>query len=587
MNFAFARPLVALLAAFCLLLALAAPAKGERPVAPKLLPEQTLGLLRVTDTPLLIERFREISIGRIGQDEDIKPLVSGLYAAAQEAWKDIEERVGLPLDELLKIPQGEIAIAFVAPPEQRPALVVLLDVKDHMPQARRLLERGEAFLIENGGSKEPEEIEGHEVSVYRGRGGNEFFLIERDGTLCVVTTREATKFVLAAWDGKAEKTLADNASYNSVMSRCAGAVDDPPQVTFFIDPIEGVKTVARSGPGVTFLALIPVLGLDGVKGAGGSITYATGEFDDVVHLHVLLDNPRTGVLEMIALGSGDTTPETWVPADVVSYSTVHWHFTDTFDVAARLYNSLMNEGAFQQEVKTRVSDRLGVDFEKDVLPELDGRVTYVQWVEQPVRINSIASLVGVKLKDPQIFRSTFDKVLEKHAENVEKQSFGGTTYWSIKTPEEPMPENTSLRRPTPCVALLGDYLLLSDSTAALQEAIKTNADPTRSLANELDYKLIASKIKRQVGGEAPGMIQFSRPEKGLRFWYDLATADDTKQRLTRGAENNRYLKSIDQALKDNPLPPFAVLAKYMAPGGAMIVNDETGVHVTSFTLRRK
>jgi hypothetical protein len=83
------------------------------------------------------------------------------------------------------------------------------------------------------------------------------------------------------------------------------------------------------------------------------------------------------------------------------------------------------------------------------------------------------------------------------------------------------------------------------------------------------------------------MVQFSRPEEGLRFWYDLATSENTKQRLAGGAENNRYLRSLDQALKDNPLPPFAVLAKYMAPGGGMMVNDETGIHYSTFTLRRK
>ena len=561
---------------------------ADHPPAPKLLPERTLALLRVTDTPLLIERFRETSIGRIGQDEQIKPLVSQLYATAKELWTEIEDRVGLPLDQILKIPQGEIAIAFVAPPEQSPAVVVLLDVKEHLPQAKKLLERGEQFLMENGGSKALEQIEGQEVAVYTGRDGNQVILIERDGALCLVSSKDVAKFVLTAWDGKAEKTLADNASYNSTMSRCAGAVDDPPQVTWFVDPIEGIRTVARGGPGATFLALIPVLGLDGVKGVGGSMTFATGEFDQVQHFHILLENPRSGVLEMIAMSSGDTTPEAWVPADVVSYTTLHWELDKTFDVAANLYNSLMNEGAFQGEIQTRVSDRIGVDFEKEILPALDGRVTLVQWVEKPVRINSITTLVGFKLKDPAAFKPTMDKVLEKFAENVEKSSFGGTTYWSIKVPQQPMNERgPMLRQPTPCVALLGDYLFLTDSEAALQEAVKTQSRPSSSLANELDYKLIASKISRQQGGDAPGMVQFSRPEEGLRFWYDLATSDNAKQRLERGAENNRYLKSVDQALKDNPLPPFAVLAKYMAPGGGMMVNDETGVHYSSFTLRRK
>ena len=177
------------------------------------MPERTFALLRVTDTPLLIERFRETAIGRIGQDEQVKPLVSKLYSTVQELWGEIEDRVGLPLDQILKIPQGEIAVAVVAPPEQRPALVILLDVKDHLPQAKKLLERGEQFLMENGGSKALEQIEGQEVAVYTGRDGNQVILIERDGALCLVSSKDVAKFVLSAWNGQAEKTLADNASY--------------------------------------------------------------------------------------------------------------------------------------------------------------------------------------------------------------------------------------------------------------------------------------------------------------------------------------------------------------------------------------
>src|SRR5262245_13568807 len=90
---------------------LAPAARAERPVAPKLLPEQTLAYFRILDTPQLISRFRETSIGRLGQDEAIKPLVSEFYAALQEMWSNIEDRVGLPLNQVLDIPQGEICVA--------------------------------------------------------------------------------------------------------------------------------------------------------------------------------------------------------------------------------------------------------------------------------------------------------------------------------------------------------------------------------------------------------------------------------------------------------------------------------------------
>src|SRR5262245_5352931 len=70
---------------------------ADRPSAPRLLPEKTLAYFRVTDTPTLVDRFQQTSLGRIVQDEKVRPLVSQLYGSVENAWKQIEDRVGLPL----------------------------------------------------------------------------------------------------------------------------------------------------------------------------------------------------------------------------------------------------------------------------------------------------------------------------------------------------------------------------------------------------------------------------------------------------------------------------------------------------------
>lgn len=103
----------------------------------------------------------------------------------------------------------------------------------------------------------------------------------------------------------------------------------------------------------------------------------------------------------------------------------------------------------------------------------------------------------------------------------------------------------------------------------------------------LDFKLIASKISRQAGGAKPALLRFERPEEGLRFLYEFANSDAARKGLKSGGENNKFLKALGQTMEDNPLPPFAVIAKYFAPGGGMVVDDETGIHVVSFTLRRE
>jgi hypothetical protein len=102
----------------------------------------------------------------------------------------------------------------------------------------------------------------------------------------------------------------------------------------------------------------------------------------------------------------------------------------------------------------------------------------------------------------------------------------------------------------------------------------------------MDFKLIANKIQRHAGEQQAGMVSFSRPEEAFRSLYELATAPATRTRLSEQAGSNRFFGALDKALTNNPLPPFAVIARYLAPGGGLVTDDETGIHYTAFSLRR-
>jgi hypothetical protein len=121
----------------------------------------------------------------------------------------------------------------------------------------------------------------------------------------------------------------------------------------------------------------------------------------------------------------------------------------------------------------------------------------------------------------------------------------------------------------------------------LEHIIIAHGNGSAPLAKDLEFKLSMSKIKRQPGGETPGMISFNRPEEGMRLLYDIANGEQAKTFLAGQAENNDFFKNVDKAMKDNPLPPFALIAKYLAPGGGLLTNDETGIHYAAFQLRRK
>jgi hypothetical protein len=65
------------------------------------------------------------------------------------------------------------------------------------------------------------------------------------------------------------------------------------------------------------------------------------------------------------------------------------------------------------------------------------------------------------------------------------------------------------------------------------------------------------------------------------------TSDSTREQLRARPGPGGLFSNLNDALEQHPLPPFAVLEQYLAPAGAWLSSDDTGLHYTSFTLRRK
>ncbi|QDU98136.1 hypothetical protein [Lignipirellula cremea] len=579
--------------------------QAERPAAPLLLPSQTLLMVRVTDAQVLRSRFAQTALGRMAADEQLRPLLLHLYGSAAEAFEQVEKEIGLSLTELLALPQGEVCLAMIKSDGGRPAPLLLVELGDQLPAAEKLLERGRELLAQQGVDRETEKAGDTTLNIYSNVGPRGRTLVQflRDGVLVITPDRESARELLARWDGDGDdEVLANKDHYKTLMSRCQGAKEERPQATFYVDPIGLASAGGGLGAGAAF---IPVLGLDGLLGVGGGLSMPEEDFDTVFHLHVLLDNPRAGVLELAALGAGPMEPEPWTPADARSYLTLHWKVDETYEALERLYDSILGDDALAGEIDRRLSQPLSVDVKKEVIDALEGRLIHVSWLEPPYRLNSAANLVAVQLNDAKAFRPVLEKLMENVPQDrVENRTFSGVDYYHIELPqpgrrrraEREREENAGdapervrleMRRPVGCVCILGDYLLWCDSEKLLEVAITSKSDPQRSLAQELDFKVILAKIKRQPGGAVPGMIWFNRPEKSMRLWYELAQAANTRTVLQQGSENNGFFRALDSALQDHPLPPFAVLEQYLAPTGSLLVNEETGIHYSGFSLKRK
>lgn len=623
---------LACLAWACVLVESAAAAEEDaRPPAHRMLPSTTFGFLRIADAPELVEKLKQTAIGQIAQDEEVSPLLSQLYGDAREAYGNVEDEVGVALDDLLKLPQGEVVFAVVDMQSGPPAFVVLMDVGEEQETVETLLERLDEALTRDGGKPKQEKIRSTEVTLYEGVGADNatIAVVLRDNTLMMVTHRQLTESLLTVWDGQTPDpilseideedgeaagwtSLAENPEFAAIMQKCVPGDDLQPQVSWFIDPFAIVDIAARDNAGTAFAQTILInLGVDGVEGVGGTTTLATEEYDSVSHIHILMKSPREGVMEAIAMQSGSLKPEPFIPADAASYTTLYWDFDRTYNVASEYYNQFRGDGALAQEMEKRIGEPLGVDFEEDILSALDGRVTFMQWFEPEASFVSQATLVAVKLRDPEKTEATLQQVIQKFDERFETKKSGGVTYYEGSPPESefPEPEDAEPAEEEPeeeltpqqqrrrrfraqfrnanrgCFAILGKYLVVTNRTSLMEKAIATTQQPANSLAESAEYILIAKRMERIVGDNRPGLVTFQRPEQGMRWMYDMLNDDDNQAAMAQAAENNPFFRAISQGLEDNPLPPFSVIKRRLAPGGALMTNDESGFHYMQFNLR--
>jgi hypothetical protein len=575
----------------CLLLAwgMAPTAWGQRPPAARLLPDTTVALVSVPNVPETARRFMTTAMGRMSQDPQMKPLVGRLYGSLVEAVAEVQEHIGLSLPELLALPQGEAALAVIAPEEAPLAFVLLLDVGNQLPNANKVLERLGVELERTGATTSQQTVGGTKLVIYDGVGPARRRLIyfEKDATIVLGSDADVLKQLLVVWGGGKGRTLADNPDFTALLRRCRGANDEAPQVSFYADPIGIMRGIGQESTGVRVaVALLPALGLDGLTAVGGSLILGDAQFDTVVHAHVSLGAPRSGLIKAIALESGDSKPERWVPSDVASYTTFHWNVPQSYKELAAVYDSFNGDGALGQMLQQRFLQPLGIDLEKELLPALEGRVTRLTWIERPVTPQSQASVLALKLKNTAVFDKAVEKLSSRNPASFGRQIWAGKTYYQVQVPLPPdfPPER---RPPMPCFGILDDYLLVADRESMYHKVVLTLADASQSLAGDPEFQLIAGKIRRQNGGARAALIRFTRPEETVRWLYELLKSRQAQESVGGPVQRGRLFQTLDGALKQNPLPPFEVLRRYLAPGGAMLVDDATGLHYMSFTLRRE
>jgi hypothetical protein len=499
--------------------------------------------------------------------------------------------------------------------------------------ARRLLDAAIAKTQEGGGQVSTETIEGTEVTVIRddNNANRNFGLFEKDNTIVAATDPGLMRHVLVHWNedesspgaaaanksepkdaaadnGAATKaapvnegedatkveapqfsgrTLAENDHFVTILRNCRRPQDPPPNMIVFADPIGLVREFGRDNAGLKFgLAMLPALGIDGISAIGFTQTFSTGEFDALAHMHVLLENPRSGVIQVLAFEPGEVTPQPWVPESIETYMNWHWNMRSSYNTIVALVDRFQYPGRMDSLVAEKVSEPLGINFPTEVIDNLAGRFTWIVGYDKPARINGQKQIIAAELKDAAAGEKTLATIVAKFPELFEEQKFGNVKYFAMKPKWlENMPEE---QRPfAPFVAIMDGYVFLGGSTQIFEQIVAAEQGTADRLADSKQYQGLAAQVQRETPGVVPALWMYSRFEETLRQWYDLLTSDKTRDMLTERSADNPFFAALAESMAAHELPAFKVLAKYSAPSIGVMYDTDTGYHGFTFSPRRE
>ena len=598
----------------------------ERPKTEMILPETTVAMVQLPDFQAAVEKMRETGAGKMMTDDSIASLVDGLMEEAELAYDDVKDDVGIELSDLKSLPDGEITFAVIAPRRANPEYMIIMDLNGEEGVLDRVMKRGREMIPKEENAPEDDEEdfpveEGFEIESFNADGRRIHFF-QRENTIVASTSTSELYDLIDRWMGReVEKTrpLASNRKFVTIMNRCAGTQDLDPEFRFFVDPIAVAKSSTRGNASARFtINLLPLLGFDSLSAIGGAMFLDEEEYESVMHAHVLLTNPRTGIFALLAFRPTEYEPEDFIPQSAVNHMMVSLDAPKAYAELTKIVDSFMSPGAFESAVDKNVNEELGLDLKEDIINSIDGRITWFQWIEEPAIINSTRSGMAFRLKDPEKFEMLMDKMTErfnndfggkdKTSDSIEKRDYRDITIYAEPRSKVDARNNRDKERKgrrrnrkpktsdfrskmerrieSPQMAIFGDCLVISfNSNELMKTMIDTFQGEGERLIDDQNYGRIVDESHRLLNNELPMANFYSDPKRQLKWFLELADADQTKEVLTKAAESNKFISGIMQRIEENPLPPFEQLGKYLSQSGGFMSDDDTGLHMLFFTLK--
>jgi hypothetical protein len=551
------------------LAALKAPAavRGDDVVPTEnLLPPNVLLLVNIPDVDDFKERMGESSLGALIHDPSMNDVRAEVMKKFEEASKEAEEEIGMPLSDLLSIPSGAAAFALVQPAGGKLGGVVILDAGDHVEQLNALLKKGEGQMEMNGLTRSSTEFEGSEITTWTDENAadqpiNSVSYLVKDGVLVASNSVDLVKDVLARWEGDHDETFAENETFAYIMDACQED-DSEPVLTWYVDPLGLFRgAIQAAGPeagmqAAMVMGFLPVLGIDSLKGMGGVLEMSTEDYDGISRSLIYVEPPLSGVLRVMRCPPADLTPPKWIPATTSTINGMSWDVPGAYDAVEQMVDFFTAPGTTAKFLDDAAKHPMGPGLhpKTDFLDLLSGRIYMIQELEAGEGgMPQQRFLVMLGVNDQKRMEEVVGKLTTTEGVDLKVRDFNGVKIYEADGPGGQF---------EPAAAISNGYLMFASGTDLLESVLRGDSD--EPLSADEDYQAVAEVFPAEVS-----TFSFSRQGDVMEGLYDL------------GVQALEQQDDFDVSI----LPEFEAIKKYFGLAGSYSVPDEKGVLMISFSLK--
>jgi hypothetical protein len=567
---------------------------AEKAPNDRLLTPRTYAFVTVPNVNEFKTRFGQSLTGQMLRDPKLSDFLSDVGKKFGQLGEEFQKRVGLKLDDVLAIPDGELSIAVMQPSEStKLAVAVLLDFGKSGSTVNAILEKASAALEKDRFKKSTKDFEGSQITVFNREKekkdgdadgdksessepdfGAQLAYVVKENTLLFTTSVTALQDILRRWDGKHSETLAEVPAYKAVIN--AGKQGNAnPVLVWYVNPVTLVQAFLSSSQSADptigmAMGLLTPLGVMNLKGIGGSIHLVTDDFDMESRTVIYLDQPASGLLSVLHFPAEDETPPKWVTDDSTAYFAINWSIGQAFTAVEGLVDQFLGPGATAQKLEDWAGEEPKVHLKKDVIDNLDGKVHIVTDMADSGKPDSARLLIAIGVRDSKKMKGVLEKVAKLPNFPGKPREFRGETIYNLDS--NPLFGNASR---TMGVAIVHDSVMFSNDVARLEQVIVGDKD-RKPLADSDRYKTLAKHFPTKTS-----ILGYQHQDTQIKSLYEMFRSGKVSDALAN-SDFGKVLEGIDF----KKLPDFEVIEKYLPSSGTYAVPHGNGALIVGFTLKQ-